>query len=490
MAGLTRQGLVTLRYQQVFDSIRDSVLRNISPNLDVSEDSELGLFLASIARGIADNYDILSEVYDAGTIDKAEGFNLDDLVALNAIYRYVAQPTRGQAEFTGVSGTTVPSTTRLRSTSGDIFYPDGTFTLSPSYCVEANLEVNALVPDKEYVIIIDNVISKYTVKSSDKIADVLKALAGLINGGINAKAEVTNNDTNLRIYKDEGDIIARTNPMVVTATSYLSFTRVTAIRDVYAAQAGYLLTLAGTLIEVETTVEGLDSVYNRYDLRTGREEETDTELRQRYLESLIVAGVGTLDSIVAAVKRVDGVSEATGIENDTEEMNAANIPAKSFKIVVVGGQNDKVAQAIWDTKPAGIRSFGAIFGTAYDIGGLAHNVYFSRPTPKYVFVKVTYSIYDEEVLSTPEENVNAAIIKGINDYGKTLRVGFDIIPNRIYGHIYENISGIIIDEIKVAVSDSQTKKPEDTQYSSEKVVIGEDEYTVWESSQYTISKGV
>ena len=105
-------------------------------------------------------------------------------------------------------------------------------------------------------------------------------------------------------------------------------------------------------------------------------------------------------------------------------------------------------------------------------------------------MKVTYSIYDEEVLSTPEENVNAAIIKGINDYGKTLRVGFDIIPNRIYGHIYENISGIIIDEIKVAVSDSQTKKPEDTQYSSEKVVIGEDEYTVWESSQYTISKGV
>ncbi len=41
---------------------------------------------------------------------------------------------------------------------------------------------------------------------------------------------------------------------------------------------------------------------NRYDLTTGRNEETDTELRQRYLESLAVTGVGTLDAIVAAVK--------------------------------------------------------------------------------------------------------------------------------------------------------------------------------------------
>lgn len=489
MAGLTRQGLVTLRYQEVFDSMRDSVLRNISQNLDVSEDSELGLFLASIARGLADNHEILTEIYDAGTIDKAEGFNLDDLVALNAIYRYVAQPTRGQAEFTGTTGTTVPATTRLRSTTGDIFHPDGTFTLTPSYCIEAQLEVNALIPDKEYVIIIDNVIFKHTVKSSEKVTDVLKAFAELINGGIVAKAEVNSEGSSLRIYKDEGDIIARNNSMVISATSYLTFTKITAIRDVYAAQAGYLQTLAGTLIEIETTVEGLDSVYNRYDLRTGREEETDTELRQRYLESLIVAGIGTLDSIVAAVKRVDGVSEASGIENDTEEENSAGLPAKSFKIVVVGGQNDKVAQAIWDTKPAGIRSFGSIFGVAHDIGGLSHNIYFSRPTPKYVFVKVTYSIYDEEILSTPEENINAAIIKGINEYGKTLRVGFDIIPNRIYGHIYNNISGIIIDEITVAISKSQTEKPSDESYSSDKVVIGDDEYTVWESSQYTITKG-
>ena len=78
MAGLTTTGLQTLRYQEIFDNIKSRLLRDISPNLDVSEDSQLGLFLASIARSLADTHEILSEVYDGGTIDKAEGFNLDE----------------------------------------------------------------------------------------------------------------------------------------------------------------------------------------------------------------------------------------------------------------------------------------------------------------------------------------------------------------------------------------------------------------------------
>ena len=39
MAGLTTTGLQTLRYQEIFDNIKSRLLRDISPNLDVSEDS-------------------------------------------------------------------------------------------------------------------------------------------------------------------------------------------------------------------------------------------------------------------------------------------------------------------------------------------------------------------------------------------------------------------------------------------------------------------
>lgn len=488
MAGLTTTGLQTLRYQEIFDNIKSRLLRDISPNLDVSEDSQLGLFLASIARSLADTHEILSEIYDGGTIDKAEGFNLDDITALNAVYRYVAQATRGQVEFTGTTGATISSTTRLRSTAGNIFYPVNNITLTPSYCVEAVLEVNSLRTDADYVIIIDNVIFSYKPTSSDTITTLLTKLAEAINGGIVAKAEVINDGAALRVYKDEGDIIARTNPMVVTATTFLTFTKITTISDVVAEEVGAIPALAGTLIEIETTVDGLDSIYNRYDLTTGRNEETDTELRQRYLESLAVTGVGTLDAIVAAVKRVQGVSDASGVENDTEETNSEGLPPKSFKIVVVGGQNDNVAQAIWDTKPAGIRAYGSIFGTAHDLGGLAHNIYFSRPTPKYAFVKVSYSLYDEESLTIPEEDIRDSIVQGINAYGRTLKVGNDVIPNRIYGYIYDVIKGIEINEVKVALSNSQSVPPSDGQYTTARITVDGDQYTVWESSQYTITK--
>ena len=350
------------------------------------------------------------------------------------------------------------------------------------------MEVNSLRTDANYVIIIDNVEYSYQPKPTDTITMLLQELADAINGGIIAKAEVINDGSTLRIYKDTGDIVARTNPMVVTATTFLTFTKVTSTNDVVAEETGALQTLAGTLIEIETTVDGLDSVYNRYDLTTGRNEETDTELRQRYLESLAVTGVGTLDAIVAAVKRVQGVSDASGVENDTETTSPDGVPAKSFKIVVVGGQNDNIAQAIWDTKPAGIRAFGTIFGTAYDLGGLSHNVYFSRPMPKYVFVKVSYTLYDEETLNIPEQDIHDRIVTGINAYGRTLKVGNDVIPNRIYGYIYDVIQGIEIDEIKVALSNNQATPPSDDQYTTARVTIAGDQYTVLESSQYTITK--
>ncbi len=112
----------------------------------------------------------------------------------------MAQATRGQVEFTGTTGATIPSTTRLRSTAGNIFYPVSGITLTPSYCVEAVLEVNSLRTDANYVIIIDNTIFSYQPKSSDTITVLLTELADAING-IVAKAEVINEGSALRVYK-------------------------------------------------------------------------------------------------------------------------------------------------------------------------------------------------------------------------------------------------------------------------------------------------
>lgn len=486
MAGMTDTGLKTKRYTEIFDDIKKSIYQDLSPNLDVSEDSELGLFLASIVRGLADVHTAMSEIYDSGTIDKAEGFNLDDMTALNAVYRRVAQPTRGTIEFVGDSGAEVPETTRLVSTAGIVFYPTSNFTITPSSCVEATLEVNSLRPDTNYVIIINNIEYSYTTTQTDTVTTLLESLAGLINGGIVAKASVQGNS--LRVYKDPDNVEARSNAMTVTATTFLSFTKVTTLQDVAAETLGANITLAGTLIEIENTVTGLDSVFNRYDLQTGSNKETDTELRQRYLDTINVTGVGTLDAIVSAVRRVQGVTDAFGEEND-QDVVVDNFPAKSFKITVVGGQNDNIAQAIWDTKPAGILAYGDLFGRAFDISGVEHTVRFTRPTPKYVYIKVNYVIYDEESLAIPKADIEKVIAQSINNYGKTLKVGDDVILNRIFSYIYKDLRGVEVKFIRGCLENSQGLNPPDSSYKTGKLEVNNGQYTVWESAQYKIYEG-
>ena len=53
------------------------------------------------------------------------------------------------------------------------------------------------------------------------------------------------------------------------------------------------------------------------------------------------------------------------IENNlTDENN--DLPPHSFRLTVVGGDKNRIAQCIYDNKPPGIRSFGDTSGVAID----------------------------------------------------------------------------------------------------------------------------
>ncbi|XAO54245.1 baseplate wedge subunit [Yersinia phage vB_YenM_P778] len=485
---MTSTGLETQRYQDILDRIQNRLFAEISPDLDLSSDSAIGIILGTITDRISEVYEITSEVYDSGVITKAEGFSLDDLTALNDIYRNLARPTSGFVEVTGDSGANIDPSVRMRTTAGDIFNTNGTYTLSPSQCIEATVKVNQLIEGIEYTIILNNVVYTYTTKVGDTPLMVLNAFSTEINGGLVAKADVDTKEETLRIYKDLGDIQKRQQSMTVSATSYLTFTKITINAIVNSAEVGAIGGLAGTLNTLDSFPSGIDSIYNRYDLTEGRDTETDTELRKRYLSGLDVTGAGTLAAIVAAVRRTLGVSDALIIENDTETTSVAGIPAKSFEVIAVGGDDNDVAQAIWDTKPVGIRAYGTSAGEATDYAGNKHTVHFQRPTPKYVFVKLTYAIYDEEALNIPTSNLNDTIKTSITEYGDTLGVGKDVIPNRILSYVYKNIQGIEVTSVKCALAENQQTPPLDPAYTSDKITVESGEYTVWESNQYTLTE--
>lgn len=485
---LTSDGLITKKHQDIVTDMKEVMYRDVSRYLDLSEKSSLGIVTSIFARNLADLWEAMSEVFDAFRIDKAEGKNLDDLVALNGLYRFPPKRTKGTEEFTGSVGTIVPITTRLRSTSGDAFNPISQFNISTLNCLETNLTVNTIKYNEKYVVIIDNVEYSYTPVGSDSELVILQQLADGINGGTIAKASVDTTEEVLKIYKEPTDVIARNKPMTLTASSYLTTGLTTTPAEIQSEQYGAVIAFSGSIISIDTPVRGLESVYNRYDLEVGSDTETDEELRQRFLASFNVTGTGTLDAIISRVRDTKNVTTCIGRENPTETTDpSTGMPAKSFQIVVTGGANDDIAQAIWDTKPAGIRAHGSYQGTAKDIDGNSHVIYFTRPIPKYVYVKVSWSKDSEIPLDRPENQVPDAIKGSIMEYGQTLVTGSNVIPNKIQGYIYSDITGIVINELTVAVNTSQVP-PAPSAYGTAPIMIDSTEYTVWDSSQITTTE--
>jgi hypothetical protein len=67
-------------------------------------------------------------------------------------------------------------------------------------------------------------------------------------------------------------------------------------------------------------------------------------------------------------------------------------PGKAFEIVVAGGSDNDIAQAIYESKPAGIETYGNQSVIITDRFGQPYTIKFSRPTQMPVYVAITLNV--------------------------------------------------------------------------------------------------
>ena len=116
-------------------------------------------------------------------------------------------------------------------------------------------------------------------------------------------------------------------------------------------------TYNNTITKIVTNIDGFESVANRITPNSGHLEQTDAEARSSYIDRLANRALGTVASIVSILySDVEGVTYATGYQNDTDETDADGRPPHSIEIVVQGGSDAAVANVIWKNKAAGIRA--------------------------------------------------------------------------------------------------------------------------------------
>jgi len=149
----------------------------------------------------------------------------------------------------------------------------------------------------------------------------------------------------------------------------------------------------GQLTVIATPVVGWTSIVNTEDAHLGSPVASDSELRLQRQQELTRAGSSTIDAIRAdLVALLDGIPGASvaAFHNVTDAIDSAGLPPHSFEMVVWDPSgaitNNQIAQTIWDSKPAGVRSYGSLSGSATDKTGGAQTVSFTRATPVPMYI--------------------------------------------------------------------------------------------------------
>lgn len=155
-------------------------------------------------------------------------------------------------------------------------------------------------------------------------------------------------------------------------------------------------------------------------------------------------------------------------------------PPKSFEAVVEGGSDDDIALKIWQTKPAGIQTFGNTSIVIEDSQGESQTINFSRPTPIYLWATVSLTLYSEEVFPpNGQELVKAAIL----NYGNSLGIGVDVLFQRVLAQIF-SVPGISSGNLQIASTNAATDTPS---YGTADISIAENEVSLWDLVRITVT---
>ncbi|MFP4017562.1 MAG: baseplate J/gp47 family protein [Halanaerobiales bacterium] len=193
---------------------------------------------------------------------------------------------------------------------------------------------------------------------------------------------------------------------------------------------------ADTITKMTEVISGIDSLTNNNQTLGGRDRENDTELRERYFDSLDRPGGSTTSSIRANILEETEASACIVLENITMEEDDDGLPPKSFESIVYGGATQSIADAIFEKKPAGIEPFGETSVIVTDDSLNEQIVAFSRATPVDIYFEI-----DLATNSDFPSDGNDQVIENVVDYIDNLSISDNVIYHKVIDVIFD-VTGV------------------------------------------------
>jgi uncharacterized phage protein gp47/JayE len=366
---------------------------------DVNVGSVVRTLVEAVSREIEYLYLQTEQAYLAGFIDTATGKALDFVVSLLGIKRKPPQPSSGFVTF---GRSTEPEVLAI---TGEVHLFDG----SLEYALNKPLakEITKLQGTFNGVPVtfekdIDYLLSQNNVRwLPDGKRPTIKTVFNVDYGAYREIViPIGSTVAPLSLKPDETRLFRVIEASSVAQTADGKWEVEVPVVSTVPGDSGNVL--AGTVIVMPQAISGVEYVINKADIINGVQAEQDFELKERAKHALEFAGKATYVSIESAIRSVEGVRSIF-----IEEM-PDNVPG-IVKVVIDGGNIDKISQVINDTKAAGVK------------------IEVLRPAIVYVNVSLTLLLRKETqpAIATVEAE------KRIRSYISSLGIGEDVLFSRL-----------------------------------------------------------
>lgn len=412
MAGVTSSGFLAKTLSDLQADLQAAFRSVYGAAVNVDARARVGQFVDLLADRLTEAWELAEAAATALDPALASGVLLDNIAALTGTTRAAAFASRVSVVFIGTAGTVLAIGRRVGVTGTSTVFEGaigGTITAAPTWAATTAFAQYAIV-------------------------QAGGALWFATNAG--TSSSVAPNGTGPTFV--DGTI---TWKRLGTGTAF-------ALIPCVATQTGPLQAFADAVTTIVTPVAGLASVTNPLDCVVGRDTETDAELRVRRAAEIGGIGSSPLEALRAEVSALAGVSNAIVFENTTDA-TVGTIGPHGLEVLVEGGVDTEIADAILAGKAAGIATFGSTSLTRNTSNGDPIVVKFSRPTTQDVWVTATLSKDASRYPIDGDAQVQAAIVA----FGDTRALGQDVVASAIAAAIFAAVPGVLdVSEVKIGTA--------------------------------------
>lgn len=229
--------------------------------------------------------------------------------------------------------------------------------------------------------------------------------------------------------------------------------------------------VAGMITNFATTIIGAQSIYNDIAIIGGEDIEDDDALKERYYASLVDSRGSNIPAISAKVRNATTVSAYRLRENrkGTEQtVDGVLMPSHSIALTVIGGTDDEVAKALFQTKAGGIDMVGDTSVEVKDVDGTPYTMQFIRANGTTVFVSANI-VVDFLYLPQYTERIQKQIADFINHLGIDEKLEYNLLVAKAF----DGIAGVKTITLTVGRSENPSESADIIPTANEKFVISE-----------------